>query len=284
MGFYSASQLVQDAQRHGIRVLGADVQLSDWDHAVPVPMTLRLGLRLVKGLPEHAGRQIVAARMLSGNQFRDTQDLAHRADLDSRALRCLARAGALSQLAGHRHDAHWFAAGVRRKLPIEVSPAVQDSTVNLPAPGVADNMLNDYRYLGLTLGPHPLAVLRAHPLHAARFARYRTADALVKCRHGQFVRVAGLVTGRQRPATATGVLFVTLEDETGNINLVVWASVFERFRAALLQGHLLCVNGSLERHQEVIHVVAGLVEDRSDLLSSLATQSDDAPFVSRDFH
>lgn len=284
MGFYSASQLVQDAQRHGIRVLGADVQLSDWDHIVPGPMTLLLGLRLVKGLPEHAGRQIVAARMLSGNRFRDTQDLAHRADLDSRALRCLARAGALAQLAGHRHDAHWFAAGVRRKLPIEAFPAVQDSAVNLPAPGVADNMLNDYRYLGLTLGPHPLALLRAHPLHASRFARYRTADALVQCRHGQFVRVAGLVTGRQRPSTATGVLFVTLEDETGNINLVVWASVFERFRPALLQGRLLCVNGSLERHQEVIHVVAGLVEDRSDLLLSLATQPDVAPFVSRDFH
>ncbi|MFM7118748.1 MAG: OB-fold nucleic acid binding domain-containing protein, partial [Gammaproteobacteria bacterium] len=284
MGFYSASQLVQDAQRHGIRVLGVDVQQSDWDHAVPEPMTLRLGLRLVKGLPEHAGRQIVAVRRSSGTRFRDVQDLAQRADLDARALRCLARAGALAQLAGHRHEAHWLAAGVRRMLPIEANPVAQESAARLPAPGIADDMLNDYRYVGLTLGPHPLAVLRAHPLHGSRFARYRTADALATCRHGQFVRVAGLVTGRQRPSTATGVLFVTLEDETGNINLVVWASVFERFRSALLQGRLLCVNGSLERHQEVIHVVAGLVEDRSDLLSALATGPDSVPFVSRDFH
>ncbi|MFM8354362.1 MAG: error-prone DNA polymerase [Gammaproteobacteria bacterium] len=284
MGFYSASQLVQDAQRHGIRVLGVDVQQSDWDHAVPEPMTLRLGLRLVKGLPEHAGRQIVAARRSSGARFLDVQGLAQRADLDARALRCLARAGALAQLAGHRHEAHWLAAGVRRMLPIEATPVAQESAARLPAPGIADDMLNDYRYVGLTLGPHPLAVLRTHPMHGSRFARYRTADALATCRHGQFVRVAGLVTGRQRPSTATGVLFVTLEDETGNINLVVWASVFERFRAALLQGRLLCVNGSLERHQEVIHVVAGLVEDRSDLLSALATGPDSVPFVSRDFH
>jgi DNA polymerase III alpha subunit len=132
-------------------------------------------------------------------------------------------------------------------------------------------VLDDYRYLGLTLGDHPLALLRAHERLGGHLAHCHSAAELESCRHGQFVRVAGLVTGRQRPGTATGVLFVTLEDETGNVNLVVWASVLEQFRAALLQGQLLRVKGVVEREREVIHVVAGHVEDATWLIDTLAS-------------
>jgi len=291
MGFYSASQLIQDADRHGIRLAPVDVQHSAWDHRVPAPATLRLGLRLVKGLAEAAGRRIETARAELGQPFRDTQELARHARLDTRDLRSLARAGALATLAGNRHEAHWQAAGIRAPLPLEAatkpSAEVREpaATPELPAPTPASNMLDDYRYLGLTLGPHPLALLRDHAEHSRAVARCRTARELEASRSGQFVRVAGVVTGRQRPGTATGVLFVTLEDETGNINVVVWASVLERFRAALLQGRLLRIGGVVEREREVIHVVAGQIEDLSDLLGRLdaSTPSSD-PFRSRDFH
>ena len=141
-------------------------------------------------------------------------------------------------------------------------------------------MLDDYRYLGLSLGPHPMALLRNNP----DLQRCSTAVDLNVYEQGQFVRVAGLVTGRQRPQTATGVLFVTLEDETGNVNLVVWSSVFDRYRAALLQGQLLKVKGVVEREGEVIHVVAGHIDDGTELLAGIAGQETlRANFKSRDF-
>jgi error-prone DNA polymerase len=145
-------------------------------------------------------------------------------------------------------------------------------------------MFNDYRYLGLTLGAHPLELLRSNRKLSSALTRCITADELTTSRHGQFVRVAGLVTGRQRPGTATGVLFVTLEDETGNINVVVWSSVLERFRAELLQGQLLRIKGVVEREREVIHLVAGHIEDITELLGALQTAGpQQSPFSSRDF-
>ncbi|MFU8817336.1 MAG: error-prone DNA polymerase [Pseudomonadales bacterium] len=314
MGFYTPSQLIQDAVRHHIRVHPVDVQHSSWDHELEPPVgaisrsrsgdrsydeqsqpPLRLGLRMVKGLSEAIGRRIAAAR-----PFADAEDLARRAGVNGPALRFLARAGALRSLAGHRYQAHWEVAGIREPMALEGVGDCEDrdreialTEVFLPAPSAVGDMLDDYRYLGLTLGSHPLALLRNDAQLGRNLARCYTAAELEACRHGQFVRVAGLVTGRQRPGTATGVLFVTLEDETGNINLVVWASVLEQFRAALLQGRLLRIKGVVERDQEVIHVVAGHVEDVSGLLSALASASPVAgdggspsagPFRSRDFH
>jgi error-prone DNA polymerase len=296
MGFYSPSQLIQDARRHHIGVLDVDVQESHWEHRLVAheadeddQPALRLGLRLVKGLSEAVGLRIEAAR-----PFKDTQDLARRAGLNSQTLGFLARAGALEALAGHRFQSHWEVAAVKAPLalesnqpsekpttPLAIAERAKDYAVSLPSPTPADDMLNDYRYLSLTLGPHPMQLLRASPM----LARHRTAMELENCRHGQFVKVAGLVTGRQRPGTATGVLFVTLEDETGNINLVVWSSVLERYRAALLQGQLLRLKGNVERDKEVIHVVAGHVEDATWMLAEL-TQHDQngAHFKSRDFN
>jgi error-prone DNA polymerase len=321
MGFYSPSQIIQDAGRHDIEVRPVDVQHSDWDHRLELEEEsrprersheelrayreslqppLRLGLRLVKGLTEAAGQRIAAAR-----PFADAEDLARRAGLDDRALRCLARAGALRSLSRHRYDAHWSVAAIHEPLALEVAddepPGAESARVPppqapeerppvaLPEPSAASDMLDDYRYLGLTLGRHPLAMLRADDRLSGHLARCHRACELERCRHGQFVRVAGLVTGRQRPGTASGVLFVTLEDETGNVNLVVWSSVLEQFRPALLQGQMLRVKGVVEREQEVIHVVAGYVEDVTSLLGRLQQRTgqpagDSPPFRSRDFH
>ena len=289
MGFYSPSQLIQDARRHGLDVRPADVQHSHWDHRLEPPAgpdgqpALRLGLRLVKGLKEETGLAIADQQ-----PFRDSEDLCRRAGLNRQSLKFLARAGALETLSGHRYQAHWDAAAIDRPLPLQEAAEQRAGYTNggarenpahteiaLPGPGEAENVLHDYRYLGLTLRAHPLQLLRP------QLRKFRTARDLEGYRHGQFVEVAGLVTGRQRPGTTTGVLFVTLEDETGNVNLIVWAMVLERFRAALLQGRLLQVKGVVERENKVIHVVAGHIEDATHLLARFT--GEELPFQSRDF-
>ncbi len=293
MGFYSPSQLIQDAQRHGIEVREIDVCISEWSHTLEAPgnaadpqPALRLGLRMIKGLSEEAAENIVQARQQVPLQ--SVEDLAARAHLNDQNMRFLARAGALQQLSGHRHQTHWQVAGIERPMPLlshlTDNVAAQDSPythgsetpINLPAPSVTEDLLDDYRYTGLTLGPHPMAVLKQ------QFNHFCTAEDLANHRHGKLVRVAGLVTGRQRPGTATGVVFLTLEDETGNINVVVWSTVLNRFRAALLQGQLLKIKGVVEREGSVIHVVAGHVEDATHKLREMDTQT--LPFSSRDFH
>ena len=277
MGFYSPSQLIQDAVAHGVECLPADVQESGWDYrlaatssrgidngASETPPALRLGLRQIKGLGEEAGHRIEA-----GQPFRDIDDLHRRAALDDHDMTCLARAGALEALSGHRHQAHWDAAGVDH--PSALAKATQATTpyrtaVALEGPAEGEEMLADYRYLGLTLGPHPMALLRGEP----EFRRCRTAKELQGFCQGQFIQVAGIVTCRQRPGTATGVMFMTLEDETGNSNIVVWNSVLKRFRAELLGSRLVAVKGIVEREGIVIHVVAGQVRNLSHKLTGLA--------------
>ena len=279
MGFYSPSQLIQDARRHGLEVHPADVQCSHWEHRL-APSTqaggqpaLRLGLRLAKGLSEEDGLAIADQQ-----PFRDAEDLRRRARLNRESLQFLARAGALESLSGHRYQAHWDVAEVGAFAPVQGAAELRgdySTRIALPAPKEAEDVLHDYRYLGLTLRAHPMQLLRS------QLRNFRTARELEGHRHGQFVEVAGLVTGRQRPGSAAGVLFVTLEDETGNVNLVVWASVLERFRAALLQGRLLQVKGVVERENKVIHVVAGRIEDASHLLAGIT--GEELPFQSRDF-
>ena len=231
------------------------------------------GLRLVKGLSEETGMAIAGQR-----PFRDAEDLCQRAGANRRSLQFLARAGALESLSGHRYQAHWDVAAIDTPMPLQEAAEQREeyaTSIALPGPGDAENVLHDYRYLGLSLRAHPLQLLRS------QLRNFRTAKDLEGYRHGQFVEVAGLVTGRQRPGTATGVLFVTLEDETGNVNLVVWSSVFQRFRAALLQGRLLQVKGVVERENKVIHVIAGRIQDASGLLAEIT--SEELPFESRDF-
>jgi error-prone DNA polymerase len=290
MGFYSPSQLIQDAVRHGIEIRPVDVCISQWDHTLEKIGTpavtsskwaLRLGLRLVKGLNKVSAERITQAQTTT--PIKDSQDLATRAQLGTQQLSFLARAGALANLTGHRHQAHWEVAAISKPLPIQHSPATkQSSNTQLRAPSKHKDMLDDYRYTGLTLGQHPMALLRNHD----DFVEFCCADQLEQRRPGQFVRIAGLVTGRQRPGTASGVVFLTLEDETGNINVIVWSSIMARFRAALLQSRLLKIKGVVEREGIVIHVVAGHVEDASHMLHNDQEHSGDHPstFKSRDFH
>ncbi len=222
-------------------------------------------------------------RIAAAQPFRDVDDLRTRAELNNRELGFLARSGALAALSGHRHQAHWDAAGVDQPAAIwraAKAAAPYRTEVALAEPGAGENLKQDYRYLGLSLGPHPLSLLRGAPvLH-----RCRTAAGLERCRHGQFAQVAGLITCRQRPGTATGVVFLTLEDETGNINVVVWSTVLDRYRAEILQGQLLCVEGVVQREREVIHVIAGRVHDVTGLLDQLSASPVPVEVTSRNFH
>jgi error-prone DNA polymerase len=275
MGFYAPSQLVQDARRHGVEVRPVDVRSSDWDCTLepgeggePV---LRLGLRLAKGLPEAAARRLVAARARGG--FADVQSLATRAALDRRELGCLAAAGALAALAGHRHRAAWSVAGVEAPLPILPEPRIAEGIPLLRAPREGEDIVADYAHTGLTLRRHPLALLRERL--AARGCV--TAAGLRELPSGATVRTAGLVITRQRPGSAGGVTFVTLEDETGSINLIVWRDVAERQRRALVGSRLMGVAGELQAEGEVLHVIVRRIVDLSDWLGALTAPS-------RDFH
>jgi len=261
MGFYAPAQLVQDARRHGVEVRPPDVQASDWDCALEAN-ALRLGLRMVSGLAEKEGRRIAAGRPYSS---------IHDLNLNKRDLRCLAAAGALQSLAGHRRRAHWAAAGAARRAPLD-APAAERLPALAP-PREGEEIVADYASLGLTLGRHPLALLREN----LQKKDLISAKQLHLLPHGRRARVAGLVTCRQRPDTASGVVFVTLEDETGCMNVVVWRNLVESQRRELLGARLMGVEGVVERDGDVVHLVARRLSDYSALLGPLAA-------ASRDFH
>jgi error-prone DNA polymerase len=266
MGFYAPSQLVQDARRHGVEVRPPDVCASDWDCTLEGG-TLRLGLRLVSGLGAAAAGRISAAR--AQGAFISVEDLACRATLDRRDLRCLAGGGALAALSGHRRQAYWAASGVPQAAGVLREARLQEPPLALPPPGEGEDIVADYASLGLTLGRHPLALLRP------RLRGVLPAADLYGREHGRAARAAGLVTCRQRPDTASGVIFVTLEDETGTVNVVIWRDLAERQRRELLGARLLAVDGRLERDGEVVHLIARRLHDRSHLLGELLAPARD---------
>jgi len=266
MGFYAPAQLIRDAQRHGVTVHPPDVGASRWDCTLDAG-AVRLGLRMVSGLGEAAAERIVAARALCA--FTSVEDLAGRAALGRHELKCLAAADALCSLAGHRRQAHWLAAGVETTADLLGRIPQRDPAVTLPAPSAGERIVADYASLGFTLGPHPLTLLRT------RLARLHvvSAEQLRARAQGDAVRAAGLVTCRQRPDTASGVVFVTLEDETGTVNVVVWRALVERQRRALLGATLLAVQGIVERDGEVVHLMARRLHDYSALLGQLTARA-----------
>ena len=274
MGFYSPDQVLQDARRHGIEVRPVDVRYSDWDCALepsgnPQP-AIRLGLRMIRGLREEAAHRIEAARQT--RPFADAEDLSRRAGLDARSRERLADAGALRGLAGHRHRARWAVAGVEPQLPLFAGlGAPRESPVNLPLPSVGEDLLADYATLGTTLGPHPLALLRRQ----LRARRCRSSRELLDIEPGRPVSVAGLVVGRQRPQTASGIIFVTLEDEFGMTNVVVRHDLAERQRRVLVQSRMLRIDGHLEAADGVHHLIAGRLSDLTPLLTGLDVRSRD---------
>ncbi len=353
LGFYSVSQIIQDARRHGVEVRPVDVRFSGWEagmeeagrqrrdwgkakaglgkekaglgkaeaglgagaqtramaqncrsstwpstqasddpddcisapqpptpspaFSLPSPVSaspspaLRLGFREIRGLSVEAAARLVAARQSA--QFRDIQDLADRANLDRATLERLGAAGALRGLAGHRHRAQWAVTGVERMPDLFDGARIADDAVVLRPPTAAENVLADYRTTGLTLGTHPLQLLRPQ-LRARRMRSIAEVQALA---HGTPARVAGLVTLRQRPGTAAGVTFVTLEDESGWLNLIVWRDLAERQRRILLESQMLGVVGELQKAEGVVHLLAHRLENLDTLLDGLDSRS-------RDFH
>ncbi len=290
LGFYSPSQLVQDARRHDVEVRPPDVMDSQWDCTLEAPHVVegsartrkgpypracqpavRLGLRLVAGLSRQAADRIVGARAQA--LFADVDDLARRADLDQADMRALASGDALMSLSGHRRQQVWEASALHRVPPLLREAPVEEDWLTLSQAPEGEEIEFDYASLGLTLRRHPLALLR--PKLAAQ--RLLTAQEMRDFPGGRLARACGIVTMRQQPATASGVIFVTLEDETGTVNVVVWTSVRDRFRQALLRSRLLAVYGVWQREGEVRHLIAHHLRDLSPLLGNLAT-------TSRDFH
>ena len=273
MGFYAPAQLVRDARDHQVEVRPISVCASDWDCTLERrddgEPALRLGLRMVKSLGKDAAERVMAARAAA--PFDNVQGLALRAALDRRDLEALADAGALRELSGNRHLTFWQVAGSERELPLAPVPRAPEGTPLLAPPTEGQNIAADYRSAGLTLGRHPLALLREE-LAAERIV---TAADLGALPHGRVVRVAGIVTARQRPQSAGGVMFVTLEDETGHVNLIVWERVWSRARRAANNSRLLEVQGQLQKEGGVTHVVASRLVDRSQLLGNVVTRSRD---------
>ena len=226
---------------------------------------------MIAGLTEDSAQRVVAAR--AEQPFAHVADLAHRARLDRRALTALAAAGALARLSGHRHAAVWDIAGVERLPPILADATFAETPPTLPAPTEGQDIVADYRALGLTLRRHPLALLRGK----LRAQRLVSAADVARTPHGRIARTAGIVIGRQRPDTTSGVVFVTLEDETGATNVIVWRDLSDRQRRELLGARLLAVYGRVEREGPVVHLIAGRLADLTPLLGALETRS-------RDFH
>jgi len=294
MGFYAPAQLIQDARRHGVEIEPVDVQYSDWDcqlvriaadqaltkHTTePViedrgqdKVIVRLGLNQISGLKRDAADRIVLAR--SRRAFEDLKDLAKRAALDAADLKTLAQADALKSLSGHRHQASWDAAAIKLERDLMADTTITETElVLLDEPSEAQSVVADYRHLGFTLGRHPIALLRP----ALQTLRFATAVTLADYPSGRLARACGLVTVRQRPSTAKGIIFVTLEDETGCVNIIVQPALALRQRRELLQSSLLGVIGVWQNTQGVRHLLAGRLEDQTALLGQLNT-------TSRNFH
>jgi error-prone DNA polymerase len=280
MGFYSPSQLVQDARKCGVTVLQIDINESDWDSTLVYNnapdekrmrsnTALRLGLRLINGLAQEQAERIVSVR--KHKRYVDIRDVVQRTGITAKEVNALTDADAFRSIAGDRIQSRWIASAARvSDLPLAPSESGEMHDALTPL-NLGQDVIADFRSTGLTLRAHPLRLLR--PLLRGT---YRAED-LKKVTNGQRIRVAGLVTCRQRPGTASGVTFVTLEDETGNTNVVVWRDLAERERRALIASRLMIVHGTLEHQGPITHLVANHMEDASHLLADLMV-------VSHDFH
>ena len=279
MGFYAPAQIVADARRHDVTVMPVDVTASNRDCSLepvsgpgrPGKLALRLGLSMVRGVRAESAEGIVAARALG--PFRDVADLVTRSRLDRGEATRLARAGALSGLAGHRYRARWATQAVEKPLPLfPATDSRTPATHMLHTPGVAENLVQDYASIGLTLGPHPLALLRgAHPGLAGL---PKACDLIAEGAQSR-VRYTGMVITRQRPGSAKGTVFLTLEDESGTLNVIVWPALVEQARSAIIHSRLLEVVGELQQEDGVTHLIAQHLRDRSAWLGELDIRSRD---------
>ncbi len=283
MGFYQPSQLIQDARKHHVRVLPVDVNTSDRDCTLePMPsalmthgddpVALRLGLRQIRGVSEDLAARLVEARRNA--PFRDVADLTRRARVNASERARLADAGALQSLSGDRYRARWESAGAEVPMPVLAAATISEARVELRKPSLREDVMTDYATLGLSLTAHPLALVRKELVRRRVSPAQLTTDA---ANRGKPMRCAGLVTVRQHPGTAKGVTFVTLEDETGIVNVVVWRALAEKQHRVLLESTVMAVDGVLEASEGVHHLIAKRLHDYSALLPEFA-------FASRDFH
>ncbi|MGV6825442.1 MAG: helix-hairpin-helix domain-containing protein, partial [bacterium] len=273
MGFYAPAQLVSDAREHGVEVRPADVQNSDWDCTLELQddrPVLRLGLRLVSGLSQ-AGAERISQERHAG-KFQRVDELADRAGLNRSDLKALAAADALSSLSTHRHRASWDVAGVEAELPVLAGAGFQEQQPQLLPPSAGQEVLADYAHMGLSLRQHPLSLLR----DSLRQQGYLNGDEIAARKPGSMVHAVGLVLVRQRPGKGN-VTFVTLEDETGSLNLVIWQQLAERQRKILLGAKLLGVWAEIQRADGVQHLICRKLENHSGRLEGLAARS-------RDYH
>ena len=292
MGFYSPSQLIQDAQRHGVEVRPIDVMVSGWDATLEekgdetnfearrqkesekterLQPAVRLGLNSIKSLNLQAATRVVAAR--SQQPFKSVEDLGRRAALSTTELDALASADTMTALVGHRPQARWQAASHRLERDLMRTGLINETAIELPFATEERDIVADYASTGFTLRRHPLALLRPR----LKKMNFLSAAELNTLASGRFVRTTGIVTVRQRPGTAKGTIFVTLEDETGVINVIVWNDVINKQQKELLTSSLLTVQGVWQRQDKVKHVIAQKLIDHSSFLGNLVTYS-------RNFH
>ncbi len=288
LGFYAPAQLIQDARRHGVAVLGPDVNASRWDctlgneYSSLVPessntrLPIRLGLRMIRGLHEQDAQRIVEAKTI-GSKFVDQTDLVRRAGLPQSTLSTLADAGALESLSGDRRAAYWQSLAQERKqiaMPLfDASDMDHDEDVpgSLTRMTPLEEVYTDYETTGISLKGHPIGFYR----DKLSQLRVTPASELVNVANGRFIRVAGLILLRQRPGTAKGITFVTMEDETGSINLVIRPETWKHYYLLCKQSNAWLVHGILENRQGVIHVLVGRVEDLQAVIRPLDIQSRD---------
>lgn len=281
LGFYDPSDLTQDARRHGVNVLAVDINESEWDHKLVKPNkpdidnteqgAVRLGFRLISKLSVSGANRVLRAR--SNNPFTSAADLVRRSSINQTDQQALAIAGALENISGDRHQAQWDLLGVEALPELLQNASAIEPELILPVPTEGENTTADYMSLGLTLQRHPLSLLRErltqkHIMNSTRWASVP---------NGGMARLAGIVKMRQRPGTAKGVLFLTIEDEGGPVNIIVWSKVVDAFRQEVLNAKMLSIYGKTQREQGVEHLIARKIEDLTWMLGELSTSS-------RDFH
>lgn len=307
LGFYAPAQLVRDAREHGVQTRPVDVLISQWectleedaglayvpaanaiDHR-PQP-AVRLGLNRIRKLSAAGAQKLLNARTaretsrgiephragetLTEFAFDSVEDLARCCQLNQRDLQALAQANALQSLAGHRANAHWEVTAIESAPPLLADASFDEDPVKLKAPPEGEEIIADYQSLGVPLGRHPLALIRP----SLQQFQIETAEVLQHYPNGRLARASGLVTHRQRPSTAKGVLFVTLEDETGQINVIVWPDMVERYRQAVLSAQLMTVYGVWQKDEDsglVRHLIARRIEDHTSMLGELTMRSRD---------
>ena len=272
MGFYSASQLVQDAKRHNVMILPVCINQSLYDHQVIKcgdKFAIRLGLRQIKGFSSESSHQLIKARGQQG--FSHPHQLKH-IGLNQRDIELLASANAMQSIANNRYQTRWSMMDSLSDLPLFQGIQETDS-MPVSSPSDVQSLLEDYAATGLSLQQHPISLLDSAGMldHFTRMNELKTKS------HQSLVTVVGVVTGKQAPGTAAGVTFFTLEDDTGNINVVVWQATARAQKQAYLTAKILMVKGILEREGDVTHVIAGRLIDMTDKLEGLQSKS-------RDFH